>query len=146
MTYELLFREFTSSRDTMRIYAGGSLIFSSRKKRLLPLLEYIGTPRNTRPLAVVFDEITGQAAALLAIKAGGRELYSPLGSRLAAATLESYGVRYHFDTTVPFITGNNGQDICPMEKLSLDKDPETFYHTVKRLINRQKGNNASGQP
>jgi len=34
------FDEFLKSRDTVRVYKGDKLLFSSQKERLLPLLEY----------------------------------------------------------------------------------------------------------
>ncbi|MFC1937172.1 DUF1893 domain-containing protein, partial [Chloroflexota bacterium] len=75
----------------------------------------------------VFDRIVGNAAALLLKMILCREIYSPLGSELAIETLNRFGISYHFDKITPHIQNQSQQDICPMEKLSLDKDPEEFY-------------------
>lgn len=72
----------------------------------------------------------GNAAALLSIKAGCREVYSPLGSQLAIKTLEKYGIKYHLVEIVPYILQPDGRKMCPMEKLSIDKEPEEFYKLV----------------
>ena len=83
-----------------------------------------------RPV-VIFDKITSNAAALLSVKANGREVYSPLGSQIAVSTLEKYGIRYHLNEIVPYIQKPGQEEMCPMEKLSLGKGPEEFYSAVK---------------
>jgi hypothetical protein len=50
-----------------------------------------------------------------------QEVYSPLGSELATKTLDQYGIKYYLIKIVPYIQNSDGQDICPMEKLSLVK-------------------------
>jgi len=136
MAYNHLFQEFVASDDTLRIYAGENLVFSSRKDRLLPLMEYLGrfAPEHTE--VVIFDKIIGNAAALLAVKARCREAFSPLGSELAAQTLAEYGIAYHFTRTVPTIQRADGEGMCPMEKLSLGKGPEEFYQAMVDIINK----------
>lgn len=130
--YTRLFDNFVKSSDTLRVYQGKRLLFASQKDRLLPLLEYIDRFLPYRQTGVLFDKIMGNAAALLAVKANCQEVYSPLGSELAIKTLEKYGIRYHFTQVVPYIQQPN-QDMCPMERLSLNKEPEEFYALVKNI-------------
>lgn len=132
--------EFVSSGDTLRVYAGESLVFASDKDRLLPLLEYIGRSGAEKGV-LIFDRIAGNAAALLAIKAGCRELWSPLGSELAVQTLRENGVAYRFEVTVPFIQRYDGKGMCPMEELSLGKGLEEFH---RALMDRIKGGGRPG--
>ena len=128
-----LFNDFLASDETLRVYKDDTLVFSSDKDRLVPLLEYLeGSSSNPRQV-VIFDKITGNAAALLSVIADCREACSPLGSELAIKTLDKYGIEYHFTETVPFIQQPN-KDMCPMEKLSLDKTPEEFHEIMKSLI------------
>ena len=130
--YRRLFKDFLKSSDTLRVYDNGNLLFASDKDGLLPLLEY-----NTRfpPHRVtVFDKIMGNAAALLAVRAGCCEVYSPLGSELAIATLDNYCVRHHLSRVVTFIQKVGGEEMCPMEKLSIGKAPEEFYRALAKLI------------
>jgi hypothetical protein len=124
------FGEFLDSGDTLRVYEGEQLIFSSNKDRLLPLLEYIEQFGSSHKPVVVFDKIMGNAAALLSVKAGCRQVYSPLGSRFAVETLDKYGVKYHLTEIVAYIQRSDGKDMCPMEKLSLGKEPEEFYEVM----------------
>ena len=131
--YQPLFNEFLSSDDSLQVYKGDKLLFSSKKERLLPLLEYIERMAPHHRQVVILDKIMGNAAALLSIKAGCQEVYSPLGSQLAVKTLGKYGVKYHLTEIVPHIQKPGGQDMCPMEQLSLDKEPEEFYQIVKDM-------------
>jgi len=128
-----LYRAFLASDDTLRIYGGKTLIFSSNKDRLLPLMEYLSN-NHPRESVIIFDKIMGNAAALLSVKANCREVYSPLGSELGIKTLEKHHIKYHLDKVVPFIMRPDGKGMCPMEKLSIGKEPEEFYQEMKARI------------
>ncbi|MFC1915467.1 DUF1893 domain-containing protein [Chloroflexota bacterium] len=133
--YARLFNEFLTSDDTLRVYDDEQLIFSSSKDRLLPLLEYIDRLAPDHQRVIIFDKIMGNAAALLSIKANGQEVFSPLGSQLAIKTLDKYSLKYHLSKVVPRIQRSDGEDICPMEKLSIHKEPEEFYKVMLNIIN-----------
>ena len=132
--YTPLFNEFLLSSDTLRVYEGNQLIFSSTKDRLLPLLEYIDRFAPHHQQVIILDKIMGNAAALLSVEAGCREVYSPLGSQLAVKTLDKYGIKYQLTEIVPYIQKPNGEDMCPMEKLSIDKEPEEFHEAIRSII------------
>lgn len=134
-----LFARFVNSSDTFRVYHKGKLIFKSKKEQLRPLLDYIDEFSPRVKEVVIFDRIVGNAAALLLKKAFCLEIYSPLGSEFAARTLSEQGIRYHFSRTVPYITNKAGDDICPMEKLSLGKDPEEFFQHLCKLLSKPQG-------
>ncbi len=129
-----LFNEFLASDDTLQVYKDNKLLFSSNKDRVLPLLEYIDKFAPEHQQVIIFDKIMGNAAALLAVKATCQEVYSPLGSQLALKTLGEYGIKYHLAETVPYIQKPNGEDMCPMEKLSINKNPEEFYELIRNII------------
>jgi hypothetical protein len=132
--YTPLFNEFLVSTDSLQVYKDSKLLFSSAKDRLLPLLEYIERFAPYYRQVVVFDKVMGNAAALLSVEASCQEVYSPLGSQLAVKTLEKYGIKYHITEIVPYIQQPNGEDMCPMEKLSLDKEPEEFYEVIRSMM------------
>jgi hypothetical protein len=132
--YTPLFNEFLVSADTLQVYKDSQLLFSSPKDRLLPLLEYIEKLAPYHRQVVVFDKIMGNAAALLSVEASCQEVYSPLGSQFAVKTLENYGIKHHITEIVPYIQQPNGEDMCPMEKLSLDKGPEEFYEVIRSMM------------
>ncbi|MFH0942480.1 MAG: DUF1893 domain-containing protein [Chloroflexota bacterium] len=129
--YPRLFNDFLVSGDSLRVYRGRELIFSSTGSRLVPLMAYLDRFAD-QASPVIFDKIVGNAAALLLVKAGCKELFSPFASQLAVATLEKYGVKYHLGEVVAAILQAGGQDLCPMEKLSLGKEPDTFYRLMKK--------------
>jgi hypothetical protein len=127
--YNELFADFLTSGDTLRVYRDGGLVFSSAKDRLRPLLDYL-RQSSLVPKVVLFDKVMGNAAALLSVKAGCAEVYSPLGSQTAVSTLERYAVSHHLTEVIPYIQGPQGNNICPMEKLSQGRTPEEFYRLI----------------
>ncbi len=133
--YSHLFDEFLVSKDTLRVYKGDTLVFLSAKDGLLPLFEYIDRVALHHRQVVIFDKVMGNAAALLSIKVSCQKIYSPLGSQFAIKTLNKYGIKYHITKIVPYIQKSDGEEMCPMEKLSIDKEPEEFYQAL-RNINR----------
>ena len=129
-----LFNEFLVNSDNLQVYEGSKLLFASTRHPLLPLMEYINDFSLGYQQVIIFDKMVGNAAALLAVKANCRELYSPLGSQLAIMTLEKYAVKYHLTEIVPYIQQQNGEDMCPMEKLSTNKGPEEFYEIMRSIV------------
>lgn len=122
------------SKNTLRVYyKGNRLLFASGKGRLAPLLEYIDKFSSHHKDVTVFDRIVGNAAALLLKKALCTRVYSPSGSELAVKTLSDYGIKYHFTEVMPHIQNSTGEDMCPMEKLSIGKSPEEFYEALRHF-------------
>lgn len=130
--YQLLYDQFVKGGNALQVYDGEQLLFASNKEMLAPLLEYIEVFAPYHKKVVVFDKIMGNAAALLCVIADCREIYSPLGSEIAIKTLNKYGIAYHITRVVPYIQKPNMTELCPMEKLSIGKEPEEFYQIVKR--------------
>jgi len=130
---EKLFAEFLASPHTLRVYADGKAVFSSTKERLFPLIEYLDTAAGQHRDVIIYDKIMGNAAALLSIKAGAKEVYSPLGSEHAIKTLKRYHIAHQIVKVIPCIMRADGTDMCPMEKLSIGKTPEEFYQALKAM-------------
>jgi hypothetical protein len=132
--YMRIFNEFVSGNDTLRVYQNDKLLFSSKKDRVIPLLEYIDRFADQHREVVIFDKIMGNAAALLSVKANASEVYSPLGSQLAVITLDRYDIKHHLNQITDFIRKPASEEMCPMERLSIDKEPEEFFTLMKRII------------
>lgn len=132
-----LLGQFINSGDTLWVYKGTKLIFQSRKERLMPLLDYIDAFVPQIKGVTIFDCVVGNAAALLLKKALCLKVHSPLASQAAVRSLEKFGISYHFLKIVPRI--REGNDICPMEKLSGGKTPDEFYQAVKDLLLKGAG-------
>ena len=131
--YKSLFEQFANSQNTLRVYKGDKLVFSSDKDRLLPLMEYLDKFAFRHRKVVIFDKILGRAAALLCIKANCREVYSLLGSQLASNVLAKRGIKCHLTRTVACIQKPDSTQMCPMEALSIGKEPEEFYRLIRDL-------------
>ena len=127
-----LFNDFLISEDSLWVYDGDRLVFKSHKDGLQPLLEYIDRLAPYSSKVRIFDKIMGNAAALLSVKAGCQEVYSPLGSELAIRTLDNHHVEYHLTGVVPYIQKPNQQGMCPMEALSINKSPQEFYEALRQ--------------
>jgi hypothetical protein len=132
--YMRIFNEFVSGNDTLRVYQNDKLLFSSKEDRVIPLLEYIDRFADQHREVVIFDKIMGNAAALLSVKANASEVYSPLGSQLAVITLDRYDIKHHLNQITDFIRKPASEEMCPMERLSIDKEPEEFFTLMKRII------------
>lgn len=139
VSIDRLFARFVNSSDTFRVYRKGKLIFKSKQEQLRPLLDYIDEFSSQVKGVVIFDRIVGNAAALLLKKAFCLEIYSPLGSEFAARTLSEQGIKYHFSKTVPYIMNKAGDDICPMEELSLGKGSEGFFRLLCKSLSKRQG-------
>jgi hypothetical protein len=129
--YPRLYKQFVHGGTALQVYEGDRLIFTSDKPMLAPLLEYIEKYAQHYKQVVIFDKILGNAAALLSVIAHCREAFSPLGSELAVNTLNRFGIIYHIDNVVPYIQKPSMAEMCPMEKLSIGKEPDEFYEVLK---------------
>jgi hypothetical protein len=103
-----LFNDFLSSSDTLRVYKDEKLLFSSKKNMLAPLIEYIDGSKNGNKNVAIMDKMVGNAAALLAVIAGGSEIMSPVGSEIAVKTLDRYGIKYYLASIVPQVKTPKG--------------------------------------
>jgi len=119
--------KFIGSKFRLFIYSDDKLVFKSKKRRLKGLLFFIKKNGKSFRNLTVYDTKTGNAAALLCAYLKVKEIYSLLGSKLAVKTLKKFKIKYYFKKTIPTILNKKETDLCPMEKLSLNKTPEEFY-------------------
>lgn len=133
-----LYDEFLRSGDTLWVCEGENKLFTSKNGLVFPLMEYIDKFGSYRKRVTILDSIMGNAAALLSVKAGAVKVYSPLGSEFACNTLNKYDIEQHLDKVVPFIQARDGENMCPMERLSISKEmsPDEFYKEVRVKIER----------
>jgi hypothetical protein len=132
-----LYSDFLSSADTLRVYMGDMLVFSSKKDRLLPLMDYLAAFGNMCQEVIIYDRVMGNAAASLSVMAHAGKVFSPLGSELAVQTLEKYEVEYHLNKIAPCIMRDDGLAMCPMEEISQGKSPAEFYRVMKAKLAKQ---------
>ena len=111
---------------------GFKIIFPSKKSGVRGLLDFVNEQGEKHEGMIIFDKIVGQAVAFLAAYLKAKEVYGGTGSELAARSLEKYKISFYFQKTIPNILNQDKTDLCPMEKLSLDKTPKEFYNSLKQ--------------
>jgi hypothetical protein len=130
-----ILQELSLSSNTLRVYDQSCmLIYFSNMERLKPLLEYISLYSHKYTNIIVADKIMGNAAALLSIKAGCKEIYSPIGSQIAVDSLKRYGILYHITSIVPYISQPGNTAMCPTEKLSISRSPDEFFELINTTV------------
>ncbi|MBW2673528.1 MAG: DUF1893 domain-containing protein [Deltaproteobacteria bacterium] len=125
------FESFLKSSGAIWIIGPAGILFQSQRRGIAPLLCYLEQTPSPEEV-VIFDKVTGNAAALLMKKACCCEVSSPIGSEPAAETLNGFGIINHFTQTVPYIINREGSGMCPFETMSLGKSPDEFYELMKR--------------
>ena len=121
------FDEFLKSSWGLELWLGNKLIFRSKKAGVAGLLAFIQEHDSKYKNLVVFDKIVGRGAALLAVYLKAKAVYGALGSELAAQALKEFKIEFHFQKTIPNILNRDKTGLCPIEKISLNKNPDQFY-------------------
>jgi len=129
---EKQFEKFLKSSWGLELWLGGEIIFRSKKSGVKGLLDFINKRDEEHEGVVIFDKIVGQAVAYLTVYLKAVEVYGVTGSKLAATALEKFKIRFYFQNTVPNILNKDKNDLCPFEKLSIDKTPEEFYNVLRQ--------------
>ncbi len=130
-TSKSLFERFRESPDNLWVCRDNEPFFKAGEVGLAPLLNYLAKYVDPPHKVTVCDRIVDRAAALLLKKARCDTVFAVLGSKLAAHALDALGIAYSFDSTIPHIVNKAGNDMCPMEKLSLGKTPEEFHRLLR---------------
>ena len=89
--------------------------------------------------AIVADKVIGRAAAAIAVVGGADEVRTPLAAEGAKALLESHGIRFVAEKTVPLILNREGTGSCPMEAAVKGCDePAQMVSKIKETLERIK--------
>lgn len=118
-------------------YTKDGEIVRLRGRRIRPLVEL--HLRGGAPEGSLFaDKAIGRAAASFLILWKVSEAYGALMSEPASRLLESHGIKASYGRLAPNILREDGQDLCPMEKIAIEanEDPE---ETVRRVMNKVLG-------
>lgn len=68
--------------------------------------------------AYIADRVTGKAAAMLLAEGGVKGVYTDLISDAAIEVLDQFPILVEYRKRVPFILNREGDDMCPIEKIS----------------------------
>lgn len=128
------FKKFLKSSWGLEIYYQEKAIFKSKKAGVKGLLDFIKKYDRRYGGVVIFDKIVGRGAALLAVYLRAQAFYGKTGSKLARKILKKSKIKFYFQKTVPSILNKKKTDLCPFEKLSLNKTPKQFYNSLKKQL------------
>lgn len=78
--------------------------------------------------SLIFDKVVGRGAAALMIMGEVKEIYAQLISEQAISLLDSVGMKYTFEKSVPFIQNRTQTGLCPIEILSKSSDDPKVIH------------------
>jgi hypothetical protein len=134
------------SKKNLLIYRNDEIIFSSEARGVKPLIEAIDELGPKRLKGVVTaDRVVGKAAALLNVYMKAREIHALIISNRAEKFLQDNGCQYFFRERVDAIKTENGEDLCPFEKLVWDiGDPREAYMIIKDKLTKLKANGLGG--
>ncbi len=82
--------------------------------------------------AIVADKAVGKAAASCMIVGGVKRVHADVMSEPALALLQAHGVDAEYSTLVHHIINRNGDDWCPLERLSYNEtEPSDIINKIK---------------
>lgn len=107
---------------TLVFVKNGEVVFESRKKGIRPMFEALQAEVNLKG-AVLADRVIGRAAAMLALSAGVRSIFSFVVSESALAVCREKGFeQITYQEISPYVMNRTQDDLCPIEKLSQGTD------------------------
>ena len=123
-----------AGKNTCIIYKDYILVFSSEKRGVAPLMDFIKESQGTNGYMLA-DKVIGKAAALLCLKAGISIVYSNIISTAALEILGNNGIPVAYDKEVPAIQNRTRTGFCPMEGLSEGiSDPDAMYDRIVKWL------------
>ena len=101
--------------------------FQDGIKDLVQLLKEDSTTLQGTTIA---DKVVGRAAAALMIKAGVKQLYTTVLSKLAKEILDESAIVYEYGTIVDHVINRTKTGMCPMEQKYQKETVEAIYHMI----------------
>ncbi|MGM0641546.1 MAG: DUF1893 domain-containing protein [Thermotogota bacterium] len=118
------------------------IIAASQENGIKPLMKILRKNKSLLKGASVADKIIGKAAALLVLYAKIKELHGYTMSKSAIELLADKDLPFTYDNETKYILNNTGDDMCPMEKATVDinKPSKAFTaleETIKELMSKK---------
>ena len=125
------FSEFEKSGYSFVLLKNEKIIYRSHAQGLKPLISCIKKYKKEMRGAVVFDKIVGRAAAILLAYAKVKEVWMSTISRSGKAYLTRNKVKIDYKNLTNCIMNRQGNDTCPMEKMSRKMSSGEF---IKKML------------
>ncbi|MCK5759608.1 MAG: DUF1893 domain-containing protein [Clostridiales bacterium] len=127
---DLIKHKLVSENLTCVISDNKEIIFTSKKRGVTPLIDFINSLKN-KDNYYLADKVIGKAAALLCIKAGIIYVTTLVISTPAKIIFQKNAITFEFETEVCAISNRDNTGLCPMENLSNGiATPDEMYDKV----------------
>ena len=134
---EIAKKHLSSKGNTLVLAKNGEVIASSSGHGIVDLVRFVEEFGDGLIGVSMADKVVGKAVALLVRYAGITAVYAVTMSQSAEAALEGTGIKYGYGKLIPMIMNKAGDDLCPMEKLSLSyDDPTEGFLALKALVEK----------
>lgn len=122
--------------DNTFVCKKGKRIHKSHKRGVAPMLELLQKDPGLMEGSQVVDKVIGRAAAFLLIRGKVTKLYTEVISKPALELLYADGtIDVSYGKCVENIINRTGDDICPMEKATLQiTDPQEAYEAIMKTL------------
>lgn len=129
--------KFKNSFYTLIVIKNDEILYKSREDGIKSVIElYQNNPKLLED-ATIIDKVVGRAVAMIYELASIKKCYGFLISEGALDILNEAEIFCKAEKTVKFIRNRKKDDLCPMEKLTLNiKDSSTGYEKIKEFLNK----------
>lgn len=100
------------------VMKNGEPIATSVDRGIKPIYDVYTKELHHLDGAYIADRVTGKAAAMLLAEGGVKGVYTDLISDAAIEVLDQFPILVEYGKRVPFILNREGDDMCPIEKIS----------------------------
>jgi hypothetical protein len=118
----------------------GRVVATGQRGGVVDLLDILRRKDAALEGAALSDRVVGKAAAMLARCGGVARVHAGLLSDAAARTLDEARVPHAAEKRVARILNRSGDDLCPMERLSIPhSDPQRCRRDLEGFVARSGG-------
>lgn len=123
-----------SAGDNTCVLCRGDTVYSSVKRGVAPVLEWIGEGLDLKGFSAA-DKIVGKGAAFLFVLAGIKVVYAPVMSESAVGVFTHFDISFQCDRVITKINSRDGTGTCPMElALGEIEEPETALTVMRQTV------------
>jgi len=131
---EIARRKLKDANLSLVIVKNSKTIFETKSSGIRGFLQAIDSLNKELAESSVADKIMGRAAALLSACSHVYAVFAVVISEEGIKVLEDNDIPYQFERCVPKILNSKGNDVCPLERLTLTiTTPVEAYSKLKSL-------------
>lgn len=126
--------EVLAGSDYTCVLCKNNEILTSKQRGIAPLLAWHDSDATFAGFSAA-DKVIGKGAAFLYVLLGVQEVYAPVISEVAVATLEKHEIIVRYETLVPYIVNRTGDGGCPIEQAVMTtEEPEEALIAIKQRL------------